>query len=395
MEIKVTLGLANRSFWVPDEIYAYFTNQVLKHEQAFLTWLLEFDKLIQSDSVLASFFSLLSALPPLEILMDKLGTKSIKNLCNLSGRDMGHQVLNTFCDSIPTLIACSADTSKSDRTYIVNDQTEPRLFATKNIKFGVREFAMGGIAIGLAQVGFIPVLGCYLAFSDYMRNAVRAAAMMNLKIIFHFTHDSIFVGQDGPTHQPVEQLSSFRAMPYLQVVRPATMEEINTHWGMALKQNGPTAFILSRQPIPICLNRLDQGNELIFKGGYVYKDSPTVPAVILVATGSELAKAIEVSTLLDKVGKSTKIISIPCWERLIAQSKSYQESLFMPLNCPIAIIEAASIDHWNQLNPRAILFSVNTFGRSATIPQLEKHFQLRAEDIAASILNKINIVCGE
>lgn len=390
-ETKKQLGLSLTPFHIPDEIYSYFTKLALGNEESYQLWITQFNLIKQNDTEIESFFSLLSQIPSVETLINKL--QAIDSLAPISGRDMGHNVLNALCNDLPLILACSADTSNSDRTYIANDSYTD-IFTTRNIKFGVREFAMGAIAIGLAQIGFIPVVGCYLVFSDYMRNAIRAAALMNLKILFHFTHDSVFVGQDGPTHQPIEQLSSYRAMPNLHVVRPGTIKEMNACWVHALMKNGPTAFILSRQTITIPLDLLNHKNEMI-RGGYIFKDSHKPISVILVATGSELAKAIEVSTLLEQKGKYTKIISLPCWETLIEQPADYQKNLFGPYNCPIVVIEAASIDPWSRLNQRTILFSINKFGHSATIPQLEKYFNLRSEDIVAHIMHYLKLAVEE
>lgn len=186
-----------------------------------------------------------------------------------------HEVLNTLADYIPYLIVGSADLSSSDGTFLRNhDLISKNQFQGRNIKYGVREFAMAGIAAGMAQTGLIlPVIGTFLAFADYMRSAIRMTSLMRLQVIYHLTHDSIFVGHDGPTHQPIEQLSSLRGIPGLLVFRPADSNEVKAAWIAALDYSGPTALVLSRQPLSEL--KCESSLEGTLKGAYIIKREST------------------------------------------------------------------------------------------------------------------------
>ena len=244
--------------------------------------------------------------------------KKIEVKSPVAGRSASQTVLNVLAEMLPQLYGGSADLSVSDLTMIKKYPLVSRNdFQGRNIKFGIREFAMGTIATGLALTDMItPFVGTFLTFSDYMRNAIRLAALSRVQVIYQFTHDSIFLGEDGPTHQPVEHLAALRAMPRLYVIRPADSWEVRMAWIAALRYRGPTALILSRQHLPeLAETRIpyDQG---MGKGAYILKKENGKAQFTLMATGSEVSLALDVAHALEKSGKPTRVVSMPCWRAL-------------------------------------------------------------------------------
>lgn len=302
----------------------------------------------------------------------------------IATRWASHNVLNAIADFIPSLAVGSADLSSSDGTFIKNSGfVSKNHFKGKNIKFGVREFAMGTIAAGMAQTGLIlPVIGTFLAFVDYMRSAIRMTSLMQLKVVYHLTHDSIFVGHDGPTHQPIEQLSSLRGIPGLIVFRPADACEVKAAWIAAIEHQGPTAIILSRQPLP----ELSHENciENALKGAYIIKQEESdVVEYLFLASGSEVYLALEVAKHL---GPTARVISMPSWELFAQQSIEYRDFLLQG-NIKVSI-EAGIEQGWHKyVGAHGITISIAEFGECGSIGDLQKHFGYTVEQI----INKIKM----
>jgi transketolase len=303
----------------------------------------------------------------------------------LATRDVSGKVLNAIAVSIPNFIAGAADLAGSTRTYLKGyGDFSAENYAGRNIRFGLREHAMGAITNGLVlHGGIIPCIGTFLVFSDYMRPTIRLAAMMRLRIIYVFSHDSIGVGEDGPTHQPVEQIMSLRLIPNLTVIRPADTAETIEAWKIALtNKKGPTALILTRQGVPV-LNRESLGSaDGVKKGGYILWESSPQPQAILIGTGSELQIALEAGKLLKEKGVSSRVVSLPCWSIFDQQSEEYKQGVF-PSQIKVRLsIEAGTRIGWERyigFNGKAI--GLDRFGISAPGELVYKYFKLTANEM--------------
>jgi transketolase len=260
-------------------------------------------------------------------------------------RNAGGDCINALVPLEPRLLGGSADLSSSNMTSIKNQAVLDRgNHAGRNINFGVREFGMAAMANGMALVGLRPFVATFFTFSDYMKNAIRMAALMHQPVIFVFTHDSIGVGTDGPTHQPIEQLAALRAIPNLSTIRPADANETAFAWKAALEQtNKPTALVLSRQDLPV-LPRNPEAS----KGGYIAKDCPNTPALILIATGSEVALALAAQDKLLEQGVQARVVSLPSWDIFAAQDAAYRESVLPNAVRSRLAIEAGSSLGWER-----------------------------------------------
>ena len=263
----------------------------------------------------------------------------------------------------------------------------PGKFDGRNIKFGVREFAMSAAATGMAETNMLlPYVGTFLTFSDYMRNAIRLASLSKIHVIYQFTHDSIFLGEDGPTHQPIEHFATLRAIPNLQVIRPGDANEVKMAWLAALRYRGPSAIILSRQNLP----ELDGTNisyeQGMGKGAYIIKKETASPDFCLMATGSELSLALDVASALQKRDKQVRVVSMPCWEIFEAQSDDYKKEILGGDLGKRVSIEAGISMGWDKwIGPSGIAISIETFGASAPMSDLQGEFGFNVD----AILNRL------
>ncbi len=306
----------------------------------------------------------------------------------VSGRKASNKVLGLLADLLPGLYGSSADLARSDMTHmdrhaIVSSQH----FTGRNIKYGVREFGMASIAIGLAQTNMIiPFIGTFLAFSDYMLSAIRMASLMKLPIIYQLTHDSIFIGQDGPTHQPIEHLAYLRAIPNLQVIRPADANEVKMAWLAALKHFGPTAIILSRQDLPLCIGTDRPYFEGLGRGAYVVKDTKKQLDFTLVATGSEVSLALAVAQDLESKGYSVRVLSMPSWELFDMQPEEHKESILGKESGERISLEAATEIGWHKYILNGKTISLHAFGKSALPNDLAEEFGFTVEKVVKQIV---------
>ena len=309
----------------------------------------------------------------------------------MSTRVASGKALNSIAPRLPTLIGGSADLAPSTKTYLegLGDfGAEDRL--GRNLHFGVREHAMGGILNGMAlHGGVIPFGGTFLVFSDYMRPSIRLAAMMKLPVIYVFSHDSLWIGEDGPTHQPVEQLASLRAIPNLTVIRPADANETVVAWRVALEQrSGPVALILSRQSLPI-LDRssLAPAEELV-RGAYVLAEAEGgQPDIILIATGSEVHLALAARERLAERGVRARVVNMPSWELFDRQPESYRQAVLPPHVTARLAIEAGVSQGWHRyVGPAGDVMSIERFGASAPYKVLQEKFGFTAENVAQRAL---------
>jgi transketolase len=261
-------------------------------------------------------------------------------------------------------------------------------FAGRNIKYGVREFGMATIANGLSQTGmFIPFIGTFLTFSDYMRNAIRLAALQKIQVVYQFTHDSIFLGEDGPTHQPVEHYAALRAIPNLQVIRPGSAYEVQMSWMAALRYKGPTALLLTRQNLPeIAETKEFSYKDGVGRGAYILKKEKTKADYTLFATGSELSLAIDVANALEKKGKSVRVVSLPCFELFDQQDKAYRESVVGgDIGKRVSIEAGVELGWYKYIGLDGVAISMHSFGASAPAQDLAKEFGFTVEAILEKI----------
>ena len=327
----------------------------------------------------------------LEQLMNKDNIVDLKDLVyeapesgTESPRDTSSKLLNSIVMANPFMMGGSADLFASNKTYIkdggdFSDQNR----AGRNIYFGIREHAMGGIINGLALSGIRPYASTFLSFSDYMRGSIRMACMMNLPNTYIFTHDSISVGEDGPTHQPVEQLIGLRSIPNMDVFRPADVNEvIGTYKTVFEKTSGPSSIILSRNKLPILENTKASDVE---RGGYVVVDSLKKPQGIIISCGEELHQVIEASKLLRTKGIEVRVVSMPNLGRFLEQDSDYIEEV-LPVEYRKIVVEAGSSYSWNKLifNDK-YLITLDSFGTSGKVEDVYKKYGFDAESLEEKI----------
>ena len=304
------------------------------------------------------------------------------------------KALNALAASIPSLMGGSADLSPSTKTTIGGSgDFGPTGYEGRNIRFGVREHAMAAVCNGLAlHGGTIPYASTFLVFYDYMRPAVRLAALMRLRVVFVFTHDSIGVGEDGPTHQPIEHIFGLRSVPNLTVIRPADSAEAVEAWRTALSSaDGPTAMVLTRQNVP-CIDRSGgaPASELA-RGAYIVSEPTGTPDVILLATGSEVSVALEAARKLQGNGIAARVVSMPSWELFEKQSQEYRDRVLPPSLDRRVSVEAGSTLGWERyIGMRGRAIGIDHFGKSAPGGELFRRFGITADSVveAASSLVK-------
>ena len=304
----------------------------------------------------------------------------------LSTRDAGNRAMNAIAERVHALTGGSADLAPSTKT-LLKSHADVGLDATvdHNMHFGVREHAMGSIAVGMAlHGGVIPYTATFFIFSDYMRPPMRLAALMGQRAIFVFTHDSVALGEDGPTHQPIEQLIGLRAVPNLVVIRPADATETAEAWKAALeRRDGPTALVLTRQGMPVLDRTAYASAAGLQRGGYVLREAPGDPQAILIATGSEVQIALDAAKLLDDRGVAARVVSLPSWEIFDAQPASYRESV-LPRGVRARVsVEAAGTLGWERyVGLDGASVGVDRFGASASYKRIYQELGLTPEHVA-------------
>ena len=306
---------------------------------------------------------------------------------SIATRSASGKVINAVAEVIPELIGGSADLAPSNNTMVSGqDSIQGSKMDGRNMHFGIREHAMGAMMNGMVLHGGIrPYGGTFLVFSDYMRPSVRLAALMKQPVVYIWTHDSIFLGEDGPTHQPVEHLAALRAIPNLRVFRPADANETAMAWALSLEhRNGPSAILLSRQGLPIYDETvIGKGSE---KGGYVIEreEGDAGPTVILLASGSEVATAREAAALLKEQGVEVRVVSMPCWEVFEEQDADYRESVLPRSVTARVAVEAGCSFGWDRyVGADGTVVCLDRFGASAPIKDLAENFGFTAENVAA------------
>ena len=381
------------TFYIPDEVKKEFQKTISAGKEYESDWKKIYDSYNSENHKLASEFE--------NTMQGNLPNDWDKNLPtfnkdeSLATRQASGQTLNTLADKIPAIIGGSADLMDSTNVRIKTSvDSLPNAPHGRNIHFGVREHAMGAIVYGMAAYGgVIPFGSTFLIFSDYMRGSVRLASIMGMQAIFVYTHDSIGVGEDGPTHQPIEHVANLRAVPNLTVIRPGDANETVVAWKTALQiTSGPTALILTRQKLPVL--DIESTNisspENLQKGAYVLMDSEN-PDIIIIATGSELHLAIESHTELKNQGINSRVVSMPSWELFEKQSLDYKEQV-LPSSIKKRIsVEAASTFGWEKyVGLEGISIGMKTFGASAPGNVLMEEFEFTVKNIVSTSLKLLN-----
>ena len=397
-EVKLTkknLGMPeDKTFFVPDEVYLHFKGIAECGQEAEDVWNKSLDEYKANypqdyalfESVLNYKFEekWMNHLPKFEDYTEKISTRVA------SGK-----VLNAAAIDIPTLLGGSADLNESNMTEIKSSKSFSAANRKgKNVHFGIREHAMGSVLNGMAIYGgIVPFGATFLIFSDYMRPAIRLAALMKQKVIYIFTHDSIGLGEDGPTHQPVEQIASLRTIPNLVVIRPADANETVEAWKYAINHTGgPVALILTRQK----LNVIDQNKYASAKGlkrgAYVVKDSTQNPDLLLIASGSEVSISIKAAEQLETEGKNVKVISFPSWEIFEQQDNDYKKSVFSDnVKTRVSVEMGISLGWHKYVGEFGESISIETFGASAPDSILYEKYGFTVDNVvsvAKKVLNK-------
>lgn len=384
LAMKKALGLPEEEFKVAEEVYRHFENkrQTWKKmrtewEKTFRAWSEKYPELrTEWDRIMNRELPAVldSALPKFEV-----GSSA-------ATRDVGGKVLNALAAHLPELVGGSADLAPSTKTYLNNvPDISTGKFGGRNIHFGIREHAMGAIMNGISLHGGFRVFGStFLVFADYMRPPIRLSALMNQPAIYVFTHDSFHVGEDGPTHEPVEQIESLRIIPRLRTIRPADANETAWAWLAALKRtDGPSVLILTRQKLPTLEGTSFEGFN---RGGYIIREAEGgSPDLVILATGSEVSLAVAAADLLAREGRKARVVSIPCRELFLEQDPSYIANV-LGSDLPKVAIEAGVGAGWYRLvGPQGLVISMERFGESGPAGELAKEFGFTPEAVAEKI----------
>ncbi len=382
---KAALGFdPQRSFVVPDEVRAHCTAIVAEKRAAAETWNRRLESWRQAHPQEAALLDqLTSRTVPEDILTHLLGAVPAKETAT---RNSGGVILQRAAQLVPALTGGSADLNPSTKTYLeAESDFTPQNRAGRNIHYGVRELGMGFCSNGLALAGTaIPFCSTFAVFSDYMKPALRLAALQKVHVVFVFTHDSVFVGEDGPTHQPIEQLAMLRSIPGMVTIRPAESHEVAHAWAAALLARGPVALFLTRQNVPNFTPDLVARIDLA-RGAYVLSDDPGFEA-ILIGTGSEVAPVLAAAAALRREGRRLRVVSMPSWELFEAQDPAYRESV-LPRACTRRVtVEAGSTFGWERYaGPAGLMIGLDRFGDSAPYKKLAEVYGFTAEAIASRV----------
>jgi transketolase len=384
---KVALGIPqDQPFWVSKEATAYMAAHGHKLADYDHKWEQVKDAWTQTHPEDSAKLDALEAREiPVDIdqIIERVAIPDGK-----ASRASSQAIIQEIHHHLPFFIGGSADLSCSDSTWIKKDAFVSKSdFSPRNVKYGVREFGMAAMACGMSLYGSVlPLIGTFLTFSDYMKNAIRLAALMNVHVIYQFTHDSILLGEDGPTHQPVEHIAALRAMPNVVVIRPGDTEEVKGAWVSALKQDRPVALILSRQGLPAIQNTDIFG---VHRGAYVVKKEATVGIIdhCILATGSELVLAVKVAEELTSKGLNVRVVSFPSFELFDEQTPQYQDEVLGQEVSQYWSIEAQTSFGWHKYIGRGgKSISVDTFGKSAPASDLAKEYGFTVEQIVDQVL---------
>jgi transketolase len=375
-------------FCVPDQVLEHFSKVIEKGSKAESLWRQNFDTYRQEYPDLAQHYN--------DALNDVLpqgwdsGIPAFSSTDTIATRAASGKVLNALSEKLLTLIGGSADLAPSNNTLIQSSHDfQKAAYGGRNIRFGVREHAMGAVLSGMAlHRGLRPYGGTFLVFADYLRPSIRLAAMMKLPLIYIFTHDSVAVGEDGPTHQPVEHLASLRAIPGLTVIRPADANETAAAWRRAIQNTaGPTALILSRQKLPILDASLGDFNNGLSNGAYILADSNRKLDIILIASGSEVHIVLDAKQKLSEKGISARVVSMPSWELFELNSQEYKDTVLPPNITTRVAVEAGITMGWERYTGGGDgIIGLNRFGASAPGGTVMQQFGFTADNVVNKVM---------
>lgn len=391
-EVKATkeaLGLPLEEFYIPQAVKTFFEKRREELEKLEKKWCETFQAWSQDNPEKYKTFEWMSHNRIPDHLEDEL--RKLEIASPIAGRSASQAVIGLLAKEMPQIYGGSADLSGSDMTMMKDYEiVKPSNFKGRNMKYGVREFAMSAISSGLFQTGMIlPFCGTFCTFSDYMRNAIRLAALSRYHVVYQFTHDSIFLGEDGPTHQPIEHYASLRAIPHLQVFRPADAHETKMAWLAALNYQGPSAIILSRQKLPD-LAETDKGlKDGVGKGAYILrKEKSGKPFCTLFATGSEVSLALDVADKLHSLDKEVRVVSVPCFEIFDKQDPAYKADI-LEGDLGLRVSIEAGIDMgWHKfIGRKGLAICMDGFGASAPASALYEVFGFNVDSIVERILS--------
>lgn len=393
--MKINLGWPlHPSFLVPEEVYALFRSRQIMLESHYQNWCDMFERYrTEYPTEAQQWDDMMAKKVPDGIENTLLNVATTTN--EEATRDSSSKVMQEIAELVPSFCGGSADLAPSTKTNLKGySDIEKDQFDGRNFHFGIREHGMSSICTGLAlNGGLIPFGATFLIFSDYMRPTMRLAAMQHAQVVYVFTHDSIFLGEDGPTHQPIEHLTSIRAIPGMTLIRPADAAETAMAWSAALKNNtGPTALVLTRQKVP----QIERSNpESVLnaeKGAYIVSDDTTGPLdLIIMATGSELQLATKAADMLQDEGLRIRVVSFPSQELFAKQSKEYRDSV-LPSNVSnrVTIEAGASLSWYRYAGPFGLIIGLDRFGASAPYRRIAKELDFTPEAVARRIIQYLD-----
>jgi len=387
---RKALDWAYEPFVIPDDIAAAW-NATDKGQTKQQQWQAVFDDYQAANPVMAKAL-LRRSLGQLPENWQESSAAFIKEqqtqAKNVASRKASQACIEAYAQILPEFLGGSADLTGSNNTNWQGCITLNENPAGNYLYYGVREFGMSAIMNGMAlHGGFIPFAGTFLVFMEYARNAVRMAALMQQRVLFVYTHDSIGLGEDGPTHQPVEQLASLRATPGLETWRPCDAVESAVAWQQAIERQGPSALIFSRQTLAHQA-RNDEQLGLVSKGGYVLKQVQA-PAVTLIATGSEVGLVVETAAALEQKGIATQVVSMPCLDRFQTQDSAYQASVIPKASLRVAVEAGVGVDWYRLVGDQGFVVAMESFGASAPAKDLFKHFGFTVDAIVAQVTESL------
>ncbi|MGD8649663.1 MAG: transketolase [Desulfobacterales bacterium] len=395
-EIRLTkenLGWpSTEKFFVPDKALKVFRKSVDKGKKAEAAWQKKFFAYAKKQPELAKQWE--DGISGKSSQRWDAGIPNFKGAKPIATRAASGLVLNAIADKLPTLIGGSADLAPSNNTLLkASFDFQKGAYEGRNIRFGVREHAMGAMLNGMAlHKGVQPYGGTFLVFADYCRPAIRLAALMKLPVIYVFTHDSVAVGEDGPTHQPVEHFAALRAIPGLIVVRPADATETAAAWRLAIRSTkAPVALILSRQNLPVLDRSLYPSATMLSKGAYILSESQETPDVILIGTGSEVSLCLEAQALLAKKNVAARVVSMPSWELFEKTAQRYKDSVLPPKVSARVAVEAGVGMGWERyVGSTGAIIGINRFGASAPGSLVIKKYGIKASAIVSKAMKLLN-----
>ena len=365
--VKAILDLpTDDTFFSPDDVVAYYREAGARGRDEHRAWDARHATLRTAEPQMADEFDACLAQRGLPGWEAKLPTFQAGD--SIATRAASKKVLDAILDVVPGIVAGGADLSGNTGTELDNTPViATHEFKGRQLRFGVREFGMGGVLNGMAVSALLPAGGTFFVFSDYMRGAARLAALSNYKVAFVWTHDSVGLGEDGPTHQPIEQLASFRAMPNMRVIRPADANECAHAWRVHIDSDGgPTALVLTRQKIPVLEGTAERAPDGVPHGAYTLVDEGAArPALVLVGTGSEVAVCLAAREELVEGGRAVRVVSMPSWELFEAQPGGYQAQI-LPPDVPKLAVEAGTSFGWSRWVDDVV--AIDRFGASAPGP---------------------------